>query len=553
MAGMAQTSRHGRHKGSVRRPFKHSALTLLEMVIAIAIMAVVFAALLVQFRNINNSWASRQGGAEALQNGRILTDHFNRNLSKALRIVAVSEPAQTGGYIEYEAPGGLYRYEVSAGTVVFGPLGSLSELAGPVSRLQFTCYNAYDLDTPITDVDRIRVVRIRTALVNSSDTGPDKPFESLVYLRSNRPSGIIPGPSASFGITTGNMPALAKIDATHYLCAFTGQGDDGFAVVLTVDTATQTVRHETPFEYDQANGINPSLAQIDATRFLCVYKGPQGDGYAVILRVNPLTWTVDRGEPLEFEYKDCFVSSLARIDDVHFLCAYTGSGNDGFAVILKVDPVAMMVQSYPEDPYEFDTSNGQTPAMQSIGAGRFLCVYQGWAGLVSAVVLTVNMADLTIALDAGTPPEMSRGLGLGYGESPALARIDATRFLCTYSGNTATGMAVVLAVGPHGSVTRAAPFQFDGSLGKIPAVIQLTDNTRYLCAYQGYMSRLWATVLIVDPLTWNIRGENKTVLSSWKALKPDLAKIDDYNYLCVHEDQVNAGWGLLLNVGDVRP
>ncbi len=49
-------------------------LTLLEMVIAIAIMAVVFSALLPQFRNISNSWASKQGNAEVLQNGRVLVD-----------------------------------------------------------------------------------------------------------------------------------------------------------------------------------------------------------------------------------------------------------------------------------------------------------------------------------------------------------------------------------------------------------------------------------------------------------------------------------------------
>ena len=46
-------------------------LTLLEMVIAIAIMAIVFSALLPQFKSISNSWASKQGNAEALQNGRV--------------------------------------------------------------------------------------------------------------------------------------------------------------------------------------------------------------------------------------------------------------------------------------------------------------------------------------------------------------------------------------------------------------------------------------------------------------------------------------------------
>jgi type II secretory pathway pseudopilin PulG len=527
---------------------RRSALTLLEMAIALAIMAVVMAALLPQFRNIENSWASKQGRAETLQNARVLIDHINRNLCRAERITAVSAHDVVNGFIEYEDAEGLTnRYEIGANqSVHFGPPGNLSELAGPVGRLQFVCHDARDLDTPITDVDLIRAVRVRTVLINAADTGQDKPFETMAYLRSNGPIGITTGTTSRFGITTGNTPALANIDATHCLCAFTGPGDDGWAVVLTVDTAAQTVSNEAPFEYDTETGVNPSLAQIDATRYLCVYKGPQGDGLAVILRVDPVTWAIGRGIPLEFDDKDCFFSSLSRIDATRFLCAYTGGGSDGYAVILEVNPVTMTVAM--GAPFEFDTDRGQAPALKRLDSDHFLCVYQGWSGWIWAVVLTADTDALTVS------KETPCALGLGYGDTPALAEIDENHFMCVYSGNASDGMAVVLHVNHNvWQITRGRPFQYDVPLGKVPAVIQLADNTRYLCAYQGDLSRLWATVLVVNPLTWDIHNEDTTALSSWKALKPDLAKIDDYNYLCVHEDQVNTGWGLLLNVGGVRP
>ena len=145
----------------------------MEMVIALVIMAVVFAAVLPQFRNIQNSWASRQGGSEALQNGRILIEHLNRNLERAVQIKAVSDPTKTNGYIEYEATDGTtYRYEVSSDEYVqFGPVGNLSELAGPVGRLNFICHDAYDLDTPVTDVSIIRAVRVATTLTNQAALG----------------------------------------------------------------------------------------------------------------------------------------------------------------------------------------------------------------------------------------------------------------------------------------------------------------------------------------------------------------------------------------------
>ncbi|MHC4593470.1 MAG: PilW family protein [Planctomycetota bacterium] len=67
-----------------------TALTLLEMVIALAIMATVFAAILPLFRSIQNSWDSKQAAAETVQNGRVLIDHLNRNLAKAVKITAVT-------------------------------------------------------------------------------------------------------------------------------------------------------------------------------------------------------------------------------------------------------------------------------------------------------------------------------------------------------------------------------------------------------------------------------------------------------------------------------
>ncbi|MHC4561076.1 MAG: PilW family protein, partial [Planctomycetota bacterium] len=115
------------------------ALTLVEkMLIAMAIMAIVFSAVVPQFRVIQNSWDSKQTNAEVLQNGRILIDYLNRNLSTAVRITAVSGPAETNGYIEFESSdANNLRFDINGTSnyVEFGPVGSLSDLAGPVSQL----------------------------------------------------------------------------------------------------------------------------------------------------------------------------------------------------------------------------------------------------------------------------------------------------------------------------------------------------------------------------------------------------------------------------------
>ncbi len=167
------------------------ALSLLEMIIAMALISVLFAVLLPQFSNIQNSWASRQGSSEALQNGRVLIDHLKYNLQRAYQITSVSAAAETAGYIEFDDPNGdSFRYDIAANNYVeYGSVGSLSDLAGPVSTLQFTCYDACDLDTPIVDVNEIRSVKVQTTVTNSASLGHDKTFTGHAYLRTNASTG----------------------------------------------------------------------------------------------------------------------------------------------------------------------------------------------------------------------------------------------------------------------------------------------------------------------------------------------------------------------------
>lgn len=96
-----------------------TAVTLVELLVALAIMGVIFAAIVPQFRLILHSWESKRGDAEAIQNGRVLTDHLNRNLSKAVLITAVSGPSETNGYIEFkDNDADTLRYDIAASNYV---------------------------------------------------------------------------------------------------------------------------------------------------------------------------------------------------------------------------------------------------------------------------------------------------------------------------------------------------------------------------------------------------------------------------------------------------
>ena len=317
--------------------------TLVELVVAISLMVVIMGAVLPLIGNMRNTWDTAQNNTDALQNGRVLINHLNLQLSQAVQITDVSPSSQTLGYIEFEdTAGATLRYDVGTDSYVqYGPVSGAAQenLAGPVSQLQFTCYDSNDFSTPITDANAIRFVKIQTTLSNQGVPGRDKAFATAVYLPVNGDNSLgAYGMGLPFALSAskGKEPALARIDARHYLCAYKGEGDDGWAVVLDVNNRNWNISEATPFEYDAVQGKRPELAKIDATHYLCAYESEGHDGWATILTVDPATWTLTRQTPLEFDPVFAHDAALAQIDDSHFLCAYTGPGDDGWAVVLGV-------------------------------------------------------------------------------------------------------------------------------------------------------------------------------------------------------------------------
>jgi arabinogalactan endo-1,4-beta-galactosidase/type II secretory pathway pseudopilin PulG len=173
-------------------------MTLIEIIVSLAIITIILAVIVPQFVMIRNSWASKEAATETLQNGRILLDHLERNLLKAVKITSVSSSSTTSGYIQFQDnDGNSFRYDINSTNnyVEYGAPGSLSDLAGPVSQLQFRCYDACNLDTPldpITDANLIRFVKVETTLTNSVSSSRNKTLIASAYLRTNANTGCGP-------------------------------------------------------------------------------------------------------------------------------------------------------------------------------------------------------------------------------------------------------------------------------------------------------------------------------------------------------------------------
>ena len=536
------------------------ALTLLEMVIAMAIMAIVFAAVLPQFTVIQNSWDSKEGASEALQNGRVLIDHLNQNLSKALRITAVSDSSETNGYIEFQNnDANNVRYDIGVNNYVeFGPVGSLWELAGPVSKLQFTCYDAFDLSTPITDVNAIRSVKVETTLTNLAKLDQNMAFSTQAYIRTNAlpaASGDISkmsDPWLEFDLTKGIEPALVHMSGTKYLCAYRGDREDGYACIFTVNPADWSVSAASFLEYDIKQGMSPALAKIDDTNFLCAYNGYKSNGFACILyESTPGVLAV--GPVLEFDTAACYYPTLCQIDTQgdthHYLCTYGDADNpsSAHALVLTINIGSWTITNGPS--ISFVGGPAPTTALAKIDETHYLCAYEGETGNDhgAAVVLTVNTGDWTITTETHYD-------FLGeFANKPALAKINDTHYLCAYQGPLYEGRAVVLTVNPADwSITKETSLDID-TKGRDPELCHI-DNTSFLCAYWGPGEDGMAVVLTVNISDWTIsKGMPFTFAASGQM--PALCQIDVGHYLCAYKDWIEIGYdGVLeLSSGGILP
>jgi len=533
-------------------------LSLVEMVIAMAIITIIFAVILPQFRIIRNSWDSQAGAAETLQNGRVLIEHLNRNLSTAVRVTAVSSSSETNGYIEFQDnDANNLRYDIGVNNYVeFGPIGSLSDLAGPVSKLQFSCYGAVDLSTAITDVNAIRSVKVETTLTNPAKLDQDMTFSTQAYIRTNAlpASGgdilKLSEPWLEFDLLSGLEPALVHMSGTKYLCAYRGDNDDGFACILTVNPVDWSVSAASFLEYDTKSGITPALARIDDTHFLCAYQGDKGDGWSHVL-YETTSGELTAGPSEEFDTADCVYPVLSQIDAGHYLCAYAQESSMLVrSVVLIVDTTSWAINEGIVT--EFASGAYAKPGLARIDETHYLCTYTGpGAGFYGrAVVLTVNTADWTVTTE--TPCDFLTE----FVREPTLAKIDETHYLCVYQDFNFASYAIVLTVETSTwavSKEPASSLFLETQTAGQHALCQI-DNTNFLCAYTGQNYKGQAVVLTVDTGSWSLSQKPASQFDPVKCLSPLLCQIDVAHYLCAHSGSLDAGYaGVLGLAGGILP
>lgn len=163
-----------------------TGVTLIELLVALAIMVVLTGTLLPMFAMLRHNWGGILADSEATQNARVLFDHLHRQLTQAQQILALSAPEDPNGWLVFRnASGDVFRYEKTPDQeIYFGESTVLAGLVTPVDSFRIQGYGLSDLHHPIRDQKRIRMVDVQVVFPKHHASGRTRTWQSTFYLRS---------------------------------------------------------------------------------------------------------------------------------------------------------------------------------------------------------------------------------------------------------------------------------------------------------------------------------------------------------------------------------
>ena len=140
---------------------RRTGFTLVEMIAATAIMAVLTTSSFALVRTANDAW--RRHRDDVLQRGQALAtlQHVIRRVRQAAQVTAISPPADMSGFLTLQMADGttaMWDHDGAANQVLYGTIAPTDLLAEGVTQVNFTGLSADGL-TQSTDPTKIHAVR----------------------------------------------------------------------------------------------------------------------------------------------------------------------------------------------------------------------------------------------------------------------------------------------------------------------------------------------------------------------------------------------------------
>ncbi|HEX2475120.1 MAG TPA: hypothetical protein VHK01_10255 [Lacipirellulaceae bacterium] len=163
-----------------------SGLSLLEMMVATAMMATLMTSVVVVMRSGYAVWNAQEADIDVLENGYGVLRHFVQQLRQADSVSAISAPSDTTGDLSFLTVSGTTRTWSHNGVpeeVYFNNGTSNQLLAKKVDTLTFTGYEA-DGVTQTTNVGDIQVVKCTVQVTLPHGGGVTRTISCRAWIRT---------------------------------------------------------------------------------------------------------------------------------------------------------------------------------------------------------------------------------------------------------------------------------------------------------------------------------------------------------------------------------
>jgi prepilin-type N-terminal cleavage/methylation domain-containing protein len=160
--------------------------SLMEMLTATAIMAVIMGSAVVVVRSGYAAWNAYEQDIDRAENAYGVLRHFVRQMRQAQAVTAISPANDTTGDLSYTTAAGVTQsWSLNGGTgnVTFNNGTTNGVLARSINQLTFTGYEA-DGVTATTVVDDIQVVKCTVQVTLTQGGGTTRTVSAKAWIRS---------------------------------------------------------------------------------------------------------------------------------------------------------------------------------------------------------------------------------------------------------------------------------------------------------------------------------------------------------------------------------
>jgi prepilin-type N-terminal cleavage/methylation domain-containing protein len=179
------------HVADVCRPKRvgigrRRGFSLMEMMAATAVMAVIMTSAIVVIRSGYAVWNAYEQDIDIAENAYGVLRHFVRQMRQATAVTVISASSDTTGDLSFTTAGGVTQsWSLNGGTsqVAFNNGTTSNTLAKSINQLVFVGYEA-DGMTATTVVDDIQVVKCTVQVTMTQGGGSTRTVSAKAWIRS---------------------------------------------------------------------------------------------------------------------------------------------------------------------------------------------------------------------------------------------------------------------------------------------------------------------------------------------------------------------------------